>query len=329
MDNYYKKRDKVEKKQSGEFFKETDKLIIEDIKRKGRMSKEISVSMIVKNEEVMLLDCLNSIKEVDEIVIVDTGSKDNTIKIIKEFKKTYAGKLILKHFAWVDDFSAARNESLKYCTKEWVLIIDADETLQKDGIKKLKSRLKHYEDLTLKLKVKTDAEELWSPRIFQNKKGIHWLGAIHNRLSTNEGGQLDILIRSKTSPAHEQDPDRTLRILTKELKKDPNNSRNQYYMAREYLRFADLTGAIYWFEQRTKELDWSNEQVDAFYLLGDCYSKMNRQIDAVKCWSMALLINPEFGAAYIALSKSFPSPNGTKWAELAKLAKNTNLLFKR
>ena len=294
-----------------------------------QLKQEISVSMIVKNEEVMLLDCLKSIKDAEEIVIVDTGSEDNTIKIIKEFKKTFKGDLILKHFKWIDDFSAARNESLKYCTKDWILIIDADETMEKGGVLMAKRRLKHYDDLTLKIKVQTDAELLWSPRIFQNNKGIHWKDAIHNQLSTNEGGQLSIQIRSKTSPAHDKDPERTIRILRKELAKNPNNKRYQYYMAREMLRFDDNVSAAYWFEQRLKDYVFGPEDADSFFLLGVCYSKLGRKKEAVESWVKTIMINVEFKAAYVELSKMYQAEHGKKWAELAKLAKNTNLLFER
>jgi len=289
----------------------------------------ISVSMIVKNEEIMLLECLESIKDADEIVILDTGSKDNTIKIIKKFQKEHPKKVKLRFFEWIDDFSAARNESLKHCTKDWVLIIDADETIEKGGINKIKRNLANHWGPTIKIRVQTDIELLWSPRLFQNYKAIQWIGAIHNRLSTNEGGQLAIEIRSKTSPAHELDPDRTIRILSKELKKDPLNTRNQYYMARECLRFDDLPGAIYWFERRTLVTDWTNEQADAYFLLGDCYSKLGRSLDSVEAWMRVIMINPEFKAAYASLAKAFSGPNRNKWVELAKLAKNTNLLFLR
>jgi len=78
----------------------------------------ISLAMIVKNEEATLAHCLESVKPlVDEMVIVDTGSTDKTIEIAGSFgAKIY-------HFDWCDDFSAARNESLKHCTGDWVLIL--------------------------------------------------------------------------------------------------------------------------------------------------------------------------------------------------------------
>jgi glycosyltransferase involved in cell wall biosynthesis len=80
--------------------------------------------MIVKNEEATLGHCLESVRPiVDEMVIVDTGSTDKTIEIARSFgARVY-------HFDWCDDFSAARNESLKYCTGEWILVMDADEAI--------------------------------------------------------------------------------------------------------------------------------------------------------------------------------------------------------
>ena len=87
------------------------------------MSK-ISLCMIVKNEEEMLPECLESIDGlVDEIILVDTGSTDKTLEIAERF-----GAKIF-HFPWINDFSAARNESIKHATGDYLLIMDADERL--------------------------------------------------------------------------------------------------------------------------------------------------------------------------------------------------------
>ncbi|MBI2146028.1 glycosyltransferase [Candidatus Woesearchaeota archaeon] len=84
----------------------------------------ISLCMIVKNEEEFLERCLQSVQGlVHEIIIIDTGSTDLTKEIARRFTdKVY-------DFAWVDDFSAARNESLKHATGDWILVLDADETI--------------------------------------------------------------------------------------------------------------------------------------------------------------------------------------------------------
>src|SRR4030066_756382 len=89
----------------------------------------ISACMIVKNEEKFLAQCLKSIKDaVDEIIIVDTGSTDNTVEIAQSFgAKVY-------HHPWRNSFSEARNHSLSYATCDWILQIDADEALEQSDI---------------------------------------------------------------------------------------------------------------------------------------------------------------------------------------------------
>lgn len=94
----------------------------------------ISLAMIVKNEESTIARCLESVKPiVDEIIIIDTGSTDRTVEIAKDF----GGQV--HPFAWRDDFSAARNESLAHCNGEWALIVDADEAIDPLDYEKIKS----------------------------------------------------------------------------------------------------------------------------------------------------------------------------------------------
>src|SRR5204863_5400745 len=82
----------------------------------------LSLCMIVKNEERFLRNCLESVKDiVDEMVIVDTGSTDSTLDIAREY-----GAKVIPH-VWKDDFSEARNVSLDHATGDWALWLDADE----------------------------------------------------------------------------------------------------------------------------------------------------------------------------------------------------------
>ena len=84
----------------------------------------LSLCMIVKDEEDCLARCLLSATPVvDETVIVDTGSTDRT----KEIAKAFGAKVY--DFEWTDDFSEARNLSLSKATGEWILVLDADETI--------------------------------------------------------------------------------------------------------------------------------------------------------------------------------------------------------
>ncbi len=93
----------------------------------------LSVVMIVKNEAGCLADCLDSVREIaDEIIVADTGSTDNTIEIAHQ----YGSKV--HEIEWRDDFAQARNESLELATGDWLLHIDADEALDADGASEIR-----------------------------------------------------------------------------------------------------------------------------------------------------------------------------------------------
>lgn len=88
----------------------------------------IGLSMIVKNGGSDLRHCLSSVSGVvDQIVIADTGSTDNTIEVAREF-----GATIVEH-PWQDHFAEARNAALAPITTDWVLILDADEELSPEA----------------------------------------------------------------------------------------------------------------------------------------------------------------------------------------------------
>jgi tetratricopeptide (TPR) repeat protein len=96
----------------------------------------LSLAMITRNEAAALGHCLESVRSlVDEIVIVDTGSTDATVAIAESFGAR------IGHFPWRDDFAAARNESLRLCTGDWVLVLDADEAIDKADHGKIRAAL--------------------------------------------------------------------------------------------------------------------------------------------------------------------------------------------
>ena len=93
----------------------------------------LSLCMIVRNNETTIGPALESIKPwVDEMIVVDTGSTDATPDICRNLGAR------VEHFAWCDDFSAARNESLKYATGEWIFWMDSDDTIPEDCGRRLR-----------------------------------------------------------------------------------------------------------------------------------------------------------------------------------------------
>lgn len=142
----------------------------------------ITACLIVKNEEKYIGQCLRNLSNiVDEIVIVDTGSVDKTINIAKQFNvKIYYHK-------WNNNFAEARNHCLKYANTNWVLIIDADETIELTNLKYndlnekiggIKINIKNYIDNKLD-KFSTHQYT----RIFRNKPEFRFEGIIHEQIS--------------------------------------------------------------------------------------------------------------------------------------------------
>jgi glycosyltransferase involved in cell wall biosynthesis/Flp pilus assembly protein TadD len=84
----------------------------------------LSVCLIVRNEEAYLQQCLESVRDLwDELIVVDTGSTDRTVEIARSF-----GARVFD-FTWQDDFALARNYCLDQATGDWILSLDADETI--------------------------------------------------------------------------------------------------------------------------------------------------------------------------------------------------------
>ncbi|MDB5056114.1 MAG: hypothetical protein JWM44_4164, partial [Bacilli bacterium] len=154
------------------------------------MTTLISLCMIVKNEEKVLRRCLESVKDlVDEIIIVDTGSTDQTKVIASEFTS------FIYDYEWIKDFSAARNESIRKATSKWILVLDADEYVQQEDKQKLKdylSSLDSKKPVCFLLRVmnilgSSDQNsngflESAASRLFPNSKDIYYTQPIHEQV---------------------------------------------------------------------------------------------------------------------------------------------------
>ncbi|GED33875.1 MULTISPECIES: glycosyltransferase [Brevibacillus] len=140
----------------------------------------ISLCMIVKNEEEVLRECLESVSGiVSEIVAVDTGSNDRTLDILKE----YGAKI--KKLAWNHDFSAARNASLSEATGTHILVLDADERLLSSR-EELEAILQENPHVPLQVLCKNDLDGEISThrvvRVFPNDPELCFQGAIHESI---------------------------------------------------------------------------------------------------------------------------------------------------
>ncbi len=147
--------------------------------------QELSVCMIVRNEERLLGRCLESVRGLaDELVVVDTGSTDGTVEIARRFGAR------VHELRWQGDFAAARNEAIGHATKDWILMLDADMELDASVHAHIRRLIQSRKPVGYMLRQfnYTEAEgadsfvEHLNLRLFPNHPGIRYVGRVHEQL---------------------------------------------------------------------------------------------------------------------------------------------------
>ena len=197
-------------------------------------TNQLSLAMIAKNEARCLARCLKSIRPaVHEIVVVDTGSTDQTVNIAEDF-----GAKVF-HFDWINDFAAARNFALEQATGEWILVLDADEHasgLLVAEIRKFIAGPRQIGRLKIVSDFKHGGQTLKSStfvsRLFP--RGAKFEGRIHEQIVSplprvNLAGELwhDGYLETKKS-------ERNIGLLEAEIARDPQSAYLQFQLALEF-----------------------------------------------------------------------------------------------
>lgn len=225
------------------------------------MNSGVSLCMIVKNEEANLERCLTSIKDiVDEMIIVDTGSTDQTVAISEKFgAKVY-------HFPWTNSFSEARNESLKHATKEWILIMDADDEFCREDKGQLEqiihdskeeNNLYFFETLNYcgSFVDSNNISVNLNPRLFRNNYGFYYEGEVHNQLVNYKNSRKDINLPIRiyhygyldNNIKAKNKRERNITLLEEQLKNEPDNKYACFNLANEYFALEDIQKALHFY----------------------------------------------------------------------------------
>jgi glycosyltransferase involved in cell wall biosynthesis len=208
-------------------------------------SPKLSLAMIVKNESRCLARCLQSVKAIlDEIIVADTDSEDDTIKIARNFGAK------VSNFKWVGDFAAARNFAIDKTSGDWILVLDADEWIS-DPLAKEIPKFIRDENAVGRLKVISEfrrgdqifRSQCFIPRLFP--RGARFEGRIHEQLISplprvDLKGELwhDGYLETRKKA------DRNVKLLAAELEIDPNNVYFLYQLAIEYNSIAQPEKAL-------------------------------------------------------------------------------------
>ena len=238
----------------------------------------VSLCIIVKNEEEVLEQCLQSVKEVcDEIIIIDTGSTDKT----KEIASKFTNKII--DFKWIDDFSAARNFAFSQATMDYILWLDADDTFRKEDISKFKKLKKELDPSVdaVSMIYHYAFDELGNPnftfrrnRLVKRSNNFKWHGPVHEYLEVRGN-----ILNSDVAVTHNRDmkknipSGRNIAIYEKRLKKgEVFTPRDLYYYANELKDNQKYKKAIIYYDKflATKK-GWVEDEIRACLNKADCY----------------------------------------------------------
>lgn len=257
--------------------------------------KPFSICIIAKNEESNIERCLKSIVDFDcEIIVIDTGSTDQTKKIARQ----YATKVL--DFKWSDDFSAARNFSIANASYDWVLILDCDEWVQSanpENFVELSHTYPTYVGrLTRKNLTYLDSEkQVYTDMVerFFNRRYYHYEGTIHEQVTPLSPRGLiafDIpLTVLHSGYVGTKDELRAKRIrnmslLQKELAQNPDDPYLYFQIGQEYYCEDDYENAAYYYGKvLTYDLPPTMEYLRmTIQAYGNCLLFLNRIEEALQ-----------------------------------------------
>lgn len=273
------------------------------------MKKTVCLNMIVKNESPVILRCLESVKRIINYwVIVDTGSQDGTQQIIRNFLKDVPGELHEK--PWVD-FAHNRNEALSLSKNkgDYLLMIDADEELQSDSSFCLPDLTKDFYAVI----VDVDGLRIQREILIKNSLNWAWIGVVHESLVGPNDAKHELLekmmIIARQDGNRSKDPDKFIndaKILEKALKEDPENRRNQFYLAFSYDVAGKYASALKNYQKRALQEGSDAEVFYSLYRSGFLQEQLEMSYDTVvDSYSRAYLTRPTRAEPLFYLARYF------------------------
>jgi glycosyltransferase involved in cell wall biosynthesis len=281
--------------------------------------------MMVKNEEKNLDKCLRSLKPImdtisSELIVVDTGSEDNTVQIAKMYTdKVYFHK-------WNNDFSSMRNITINYAKGQWILIIDADEFAEEcsEILVFFNSKyINQYNCCNLYVKsIMNENENEYvvspSPRMFRNDGYFHYEGKIHNTpvfkrpILTLNTTLIHTGYVSTDNELMDKKFERTSNMLKQELEKDPNNIYYGYQLSVSYAMHKDFKEALEQAEKTYEILSKTQLKKDEYIYIYYQLAMSNLNFDSIENYKKAekyclegLGIEDEHIDLYFCLGKAY------------------------
>lgn len=230
--------------------------------------KRLSLAYIVRDEIKNLPESIEMMRDLaDEIVVVDTGSRDGTWQWAQS-----KDEITLKRIKWKDDYAEARNLSLGLCTCPWILVIDADEWIDKRYFSAIRKTVENFtaHDGFLMTIHNFITSPFWDSksqpmygkavRLFRNSNAIRYEGCVHNQLvGIKSKGELNIAVyhfQYRERFIYKEKAKKNFALLQKRIAKEGENFHLCVWHGDIYRRLwlwyqelENLKSAIHWFKK--------------------------------------------------------------------------------
>lgn len=215
----------------------------------------VSAIVLTRDNQRTIEACIQALKPtVDHVIVVDTGSTDNTVQIAK------ANGAYVYHFEWCDDFSAARNFGDSLVTTDWVIHVDSDEILRPEDTDKIRKLCMQYRKTTVPVvlaieiaHIKPDSLQVSSIGRMYKRGVFFWKGIIHEQPYVKRGANPQ-LVHTDAGVIHDgynsdsinlrEKLARNITLLEKGVEQEPNNAAYRYFLGRDYTIIEDYQTAI-------------------------------------------------------------------------------------
>ena len=271
----------------------------------------LGVCLIVKDEGEVIARCLNCVlKFADEIIVVDTGSVDNTVEEVRKFTDE------IYFFKWRDDFAAARNFALEKASCDFVMWLDADDVITDENCEKIRALVDGTPDFDMAFLQYAAAFDLDKPtfvyyreRIFRRSKNYRFEGAVHEAVAPQ--GKIiysDACVYHKK--VKEAEPLRNLRILQKQIARGEQLSpRAEFYYGRELLFNGMHRESAAVLEHFLKSGGWVENKIEACINLYRAYNVLGDDERAVSALLKSFIFAPPRSEACCILGERFMAQN--------------------
>ncbi len=264
----------------------------------------LGLIMIVRNEAANLGRSLSPVASCfDEVVVIDTGSTDDTANICKELGAR------VHDYAWRDDFAAARNFSIKTATADWLFWLDGDNAITQEMVADLRLRLPQGPAVLWALEqLEPSGGQLWQKRCFPRRPEAYFAGKVHEQLAhPPEWPSIVTPVKVRhwgyADHQHAQTKGRYYLTLLNQMREDdPEDYYARFQLARTLVNLRDFSSSVDHLSAvvKSSQARHGNPQIwaHAHFYLAQAYERLEKPKEAEEILEQLLDCQPQNGLGH-------------------------------